>query len=60
MARLRRFVFTCPCGKAAIEWMAETTEIAKENFAAFAQVHHQATCRQCKRKLAEFRDRALN
>ena len=58
--RLRRFVFTCPCGKAALEWMAETPEIARENFGAFAIVHHEAKCRACKGKLAAFLNLALN
>lgn len=65
MSGLRRYVFTCPCGKGVMEWMAETPEIARENFFAFAKSNatpgvNAVRCRSCDRQLAEFQDRALN
>jgi hypothetical protein len=43
-----------------MEWMAETREIARENFDAFAKKDQGVTCLRCGRRLAEFQDRTLN
>lgn len=63
-AGLRRFKFCCPCGKSEVEWMAETPEIARENFRAFAKAGSSTaaheSCRACGRELSKFLDHALN
>jgi hypothetical protein len=58
--KLRRYSFTCPCGKAVMEWMAETPEIARQNYQAFAKINEACRCRECSRSLTEFQDRTLN
>lgn len=44
-----------------MEWMAESPEIARENFYVFAKINAGiARCAGCSREMTEFQDRSLN